>query len=172
MDDEDTKQELPIHVFLCASEYAKLKTSSVPRVEKPGERVAELTSFGWTIMFPGDQQAVYSEFQERLVLHPQGCFEVGLLWKAVHQPLPNNQNESVCRLANSAKKLEKEPNHLDKYDRIIQDQLGQGIVERVNDEPQGEREFYLSHKLVIREAAQSTKMHTSAKASQTRSKAT
>ena len=105
MDDQDTKQELPVHVILGASEYAKLKTSSVPRVGKPGEPIAELTYFGWTIMSPGaetnlssvyltrssstdyeqlccldvlgledkpagDQQAVYSEFQEQLVQHP------------------------------------------------------------------------------------------------------
>ena len=56
------------------------------------------------------------------------------------------------------KKLEKEPNHLDEYDRIIQDQLEQGIVERVTDEPQGEREFYQPHKPVVREAVESTKM--------------
>ena len=49
MDDEDTKQQLPIHVILAAS-YAKLQTSTV---SKPGEPVAELTSFGWTIIFPG-----------------------------------------------------------------------------------------------------------------------
>ena len=53
MDDVDTKQELPIHVILGASEYAKLKTTSVPRVGNPGEPVAELTSFCWTIMSPG-----------------------------------------------------------------------------------------------------------------------
>jgi len=56
------------------------------------------------------------------------------------------------------KKLEKEPGHLDEYDRIVQDQLEQAIVKRVNGEPQGEREFYLPNKLVIREAAESTKM--------------
>ena len=69
------------------------------------------------------------------------------------------------------KKLEKEPGHLDEYDRIVQDQLEQAIAKRVNGEPQGEREFYLPNKLVIREAAESTKMRivfdTSAKASQT-----
>ena len=43
MGDQDTKQELPVHVILGASEYAKLKTSSVPRVGKPGEPIAELT---------------------------------------------------------------------------------------------------------------------------------
>ena len=47
---------------------------------------------------------------------------------------------------------------MDEYDRIIQDQLEQGIVERVSDEPQGEREFCLPHKPVVREAAESTKM--------------
>jgi len=113
-DDGDTKQELPIHVILGASEYAKLKSSTVPRVGKPGEPVAELTSFGWTIMSPGaetnlssvyltrssladyeqlcsldvlgladkpagDQQAVYSEFREQLVCHPEGWYETGLL---------------------------------------------------------------------------------------------
>ena len=56
------------------------------------------------------------------------------------------------------KKLQKEPNHLDEYDRIIQDQLEQGNVERVTDEPHGEREFHLPHKPVAREAAESTKM--------------
>ena len=54
---------------------------------------------------------------------------------------------------------------------IIQDQLEQGIVERVTNEPQGEREFYLPLKPVGREASQSTKMRiifdTSAKAVQT-----
>ena len=193
MDDQDTKQELPVHVILGASEYAKLKTSSVPRVGKPGEPIAELTYFGWTIMSPGaetnlssvyltrssstdyeqlccldvlgledkpagDQQAVYSEFQEQLVQHPEGWYETGLLWKAGHTPLPNNRNGSLRRLENLVKKLEKQPSHLDEYDRIIQDQLEQGIVERVNDEPQGERECYLPHKAVIRETAESTKM--------------
>lgn len=53
MDDVDTKQELPICVILGASEYAKLKTSPVLRVGNPGEPVAELTFFGWTIMSQG-----------------------------------------------------------------------------------------------------------------------
>ena len=28
----------------------------------------------------GDQQAVYSKFQEQLVQHPEGWYETGLLW--------------------------------------------------------------------------------------------
>ena len=34
----------------------------------------------------GDQQAVYSKFQEQLVCHPDGCYETGLLWKAGPAP--------------------------------------------------------------------------------------
>ena len=113
---------------------------------------------------------VYSEFQEQLVRHPEGWYETGLLWKAGHPPLPNNQQGSLVRLSNLVKKLQKVPSHLDEYDKIIQDQLKEGIVERVSDETQGERECYLPHKAVIRETAQSTKMRivfdASAKANQ------
>ena len=193
MDDEDTKLELPIHVILGASEYAKLKTNTLPKVGKPGEPVAELTSFGWTIISPGtetsfsktyltrttpadyeqlcsldvlgledrpagDQQSVYSEFQEQLERHPEGWYETGLLWKTDHPPLANNLNGSLGRLTNLVRKLEKEPVYLERYDHIIQDQLDQRIVERVNGEPVGDREFYIPHKPVIRETTESTKM--------------
>ena len=46
---------------------------------------------------------------------------------------------------------------LQKYDGVIQDQLSQGIVERVHSEPEG-KEFYIPHKAVIRETAESTKI--------------
>lgn len=62
MDDQNTNQELPIHVILGASEYTKLKTSSVPRVAKPGEPIAGLTYFGWTIMSPGFETNLSSRF--------------------------------------------------------------------------------------------------------------
>lgn len=65
MDDEGTKQELPIHVILGASEYARLKTSSVPKIGNPGEPIAELTSFGWTIMSPGAETNLSSMYLTR-----------------------------------------------------------------------------------------------------------
>ena len=65
MGDMDTKQELPIHVILCASEYARLKTSSVLRVGNPSEPVAELTSLGWTIMSPGAETNLSSVYLTR-----------------------------------------------------------------------------------------------------------
>ena len=65
MDDVDAKQGLPIHVILGASEHARLKTSSVPRVWNPLEPVAQLTSFGWTIMSPGAETNLSSMYLAR-----------------------------------------------------------------------------------------------------------
>eukprot|EP00795_Rhopilema_esculentum_P001425 gene1425-15846_t len=55
MDDTDNKAELPIHLIIGASEYAKIKTETKPRLGKPGEPVGELTKFGWTIILPGSE---------------------------------------------------------------------------------------------------------------------
>ena len=53
MDDDDTKAELPVHIILRVSDYAKIKTENKPKIGRHGEPVAELTQFGWTIMSPG-----------------------------------------------------------------------------------------------------------------------
>ena len=55
MDDIDLKGQLLVHIFHGASDYAKLKTHQPPRVGQPGRPVAELTQFGLTIMFPGQE---------------------------------------------------------------------------------------------------------------------
>ena len=56
MDDHGTKDKLPVHIILLgASEFAKLKTEKPPRVGLPGQPVAELTQYGWTIMCPGKE---------------------------------------------------------------------------------------------------------------------
>ena len=65
---------------------------------------------------------------------------------------------TIAPLSNLMKKLQKVPSDLDAYDKIIQTQMKQRNVERVSNETQGERECYVPHKAVIREAIQSTKM--------------
>lgn len=55
MDDVHEKEDLPIHLILGASEYAKIKTKTSPKVGNPGEPVAELTRYGWTIISPGEE---------------------------------------------------------------------------------------------------------------------
>jgi hypothetical protein len=88
----------------------------------------------------GDQSNVYQEFKEQLVRTPDDWYKTGLLWKGNHPPLANNKEGSIKRLESLVRKLDKQPDMLEKYDSIIKDQLSQGIVERVEEEPK-ERNF-------------------------------
>ena len=55
LEDKDTKELLPIHLILGASDYSKVKTRTAPKIGNIGEPIAELTSFGWTIISSGDE---------------------------------------------------------------------------------------------------------------------
>lgn len=46
---------------------------------------------------------------------------------------------------------------LEQYHAVIQDQLASGVVELAESDVNG-REFYIPHKAVVREAAESTKL--------------
>ena len=191
MADVDEKPQLPVHIILSASEYAKIKTATKPRVGQPGEPVAELTRFGWTLMSPGTEDdltktlftkssvedyrklcdmdvlglgnqldgegAVYHDFKDQLTQSPEGWYETGLLWKPNTDGLPNNKAGSLARLGKLVQKLESKPELFQQYCEIIKDQEKQGIIEKVTREPEG-REFYLPHKPVVRESAESTKV--------------
>ena len=61
------------------------------------------------------------------------------------------------RLNALTKRLAKQSGMLERYDSLIQDQLAQCTVERVESEAK-EREFDIPHKPVIRETAESTKL--------------
>ena len=189
--DVDDKEELPIHLILGASEYARIKTPTQPRVGQPGEPVAELTKFGWTILSPGlesnltksmiaktsiedykrlcdldvlglaektgVEDTVYQDFKEQLTQTPDGWYETGLLWKPNTDSLPNNKAGSLARLGKLVQKLERKPELFQQYRDIINDQKDQGTVEKASEDPQG-REFYLPHKPVVKESAESTKV--------------
>ena len=55
MIDGDKKAELPAHIILGASDYAKIRIKMRPKIGHLGEPVAELTQFGWTITSPGKE---------------------------------------------------------------------------------------------------------------------
>ena len=55
MEDQDSKDILPVHLILGASDYAKIKTETAPRVGALGEPIGEKTKVGWTIMSPGKE---------------------------------------------------------------------------------------------------------------------
>ena len=120
------------------------------------EHLRRLDVLGLEDSTPGDQAVVHMEFKEQLRRSEEGWYETGLPWKANHPILPNNKAGSLRRLGSTTRKLEKN-RLLQKYDDVIQDQLAQGVVEKAETEPNG-REFYIPHKAVVRESAESTKL--------------
>ena len=55
-EDPDTCNEIPIHLVLGVSDYAKIKTTAALKVGLPGEQVAKKTLLGWTVMTPGKER--------------------------------------------------------------------------------------------------------------------
>eukprot|EP00794_Sanderia_malayensis_P001137 gene1137-496_t len=53
MDDVDQEPELPVHLILGASEYAKIKTDTKAKAGKSGEPLGEHTRLGWTLISTG-----------------------------------------------------------------------------------------------------------------------
>ena len=47
---------------------------------------------------------------------------------------------------------------IERYDQVIQDQIKAGIVERVTGSATGQRHFYIPHKGVVRDSAETTKL--------------
>ena len=122
------------------------------------ENLCRLDVLGLEDLSENDQDVVHTEFKEQLRRDPDGWYEKGLPWKGNHPPLPSDKRSSIQRLESLMRKL----NHMsntcaEEYDQIIQDQIQENIVESAPEQPNG-REFYIPHKPVIRENADSTKL--------------
>jgi hypothetical protein len=63
---------------------------------------------------------------------------------------------SICRLQSLERRLQRK-DLIEDYNTVIEQQKQQGIVEPANNEATG-KIFYLPHKEVVRESAQSTKL--------------
>ena len=55
MDDLDNKNIMPVNLILGASDYARIKTETAPRIGALNEPVAEKTKLGWTIISSGKE---------------------------------------------------------------------------------------------------------------------
>ena len=84
--------------------------------------------------------------------------QTNLLWKAKSPELPTNKLGSLRRLENLLKRLKKDPELFQQYGQIIRDQLKEGIIEEVSEGESTGKEFYLPHKPVIRQSAESIKL--------------
>ena len=80
-----------------------------------------------------------------------------LIWKGNHPLLKNNKSNSLGIISNLLKNLTHR-NQLERYDNIIQDQIKEGIAEKVDEVceqeiTEGGKVFYWPHRPVIRESA-------------------
>ena len=55
IEDEDTKEKLPVPVVLGSGEFALVKTETKPHIGRDGDPVAEKTKLGWFLMSPGQE---------------------------------------------------------------------------------------------------------------------
>ena len=69
-----------------------------------------------------------------------------------------NEEPSRRRLHNVERKLKRNEELKIEYDNIVREQIEQSIVEKIPEQPTGERVFYMPHKPVVRESAISTKV--------------
>ena len=104
----------------------------------------------------GADSNIVDEFKEQFTTSEQGYYETGLPWKAHHTPLLSNIDGSLQRLHPLLRKL-KRTDMLTQYDAIIREQIDQGIAEKAPTSATGE-EFYLPHRPVVREDAETTKI--------------
>ena len=85
---KDSKDLLPIHLTLRASDYAKIKTRTATKFGKNGEPIAELTTFRWTIMLSGKENGLTS-----LYLKQSSAADYGQLGKLDALGLQDTVNE-------------------------------------------------------------------------------
>ena len=102
-----------------------------------------------------DQSMVHAEFKEQLQRSPEGWYETRLPWRGNHVELPTNKQGSIRCLSSLTRKPQR-INLTDEYDAAIREQLQNNVVEVAPEEIVG-KEFYIPHKAVVRESAETTK---------------
>ena len=81
-----------------------------------------------------------------------------LPWKTNHNPVPSNYDCSLSRLKSQLRKLKNEPEIMEEYNNIIQQQLKDGVIETVNGLEPAKKISYLPHMAVVRKDAETTKV--------------
>ena len=106
-----------------------------------------------------EENTVQDKFTQTIT-RQGGRYQVKLPWKPTHRPLPTNLDLCQKRLQSLLKKLRPQPELLQEYDKVIQEQVGKGIVEIVPEEEhcRDDRVHYLPHHAVIRRDKSTTKL--------------
>lgn len=118
-------------------------------LEKGFHKFRSLESVG---INPQDDSPVYENLKTNITFDGN-MYKVNLPWKEHHPVLLNNYELSLNRFKNLLKRLNKTPDVLIEYDRIIKDQLATGIIEQVDksQDISNTLTHYIPHHPVIKE---------------------
>ena len=103
-----------------------------------------------------DQEDVKREFFEKIQRKNDGRYQIRIPWIEGRYPVNNNQVQSSARLNSLFRRMTTVVRK--EYDKIIEEQLEMGIIEKVPEDLNGKRVFYMPHKPVVRESATTTKV--------------
>ena len=90
--------------------------------------------------------------------YKNGRYSVTLPWKNEKPELPENRTMAVGRLKSLVRRMKDNPDLIKKYDGIIEDQLTQGINEKVTTESKDTIKHYIPHHAVINPTKATTKV--------------
>ena len=110
----------------------------------------QLVRAGVADRIEGDQGSEYQEFQEQLTARENGQYETSLPCKVHHPELPTNYYVAMRRYQTLFNRLDKQPELLETYHSIIEDQPKNGVVQIAPDKPNGSREQFTAHKPGVR----------------------
>ena len=79
-----------------------------------------------------DKESVHESFLKN-VLFKDGRYHVDLPLKERHAFLPDNYDLSLARLNSVVRRLRRDPPMFQEYNRVIEEQLERGIIEKVDD---------------------------------------
>ena len=91
-----------------------------------------------------DELDVYTEFKENIVRKHDGRFEVNISWIPGAKLDGTNEEQGRRRLQNMDMKLKQKEHLKAEYTHIIEEQLEEGIVERIPSKPRG-NEYSICH---------------------------
>ena len=104
-----------------------------------------------------DNNIALSKFKETLK-YENGRYTVTWPWKGVNPDLPENRAFALGRLKSLVRRMKENPDLIQKYDEIIEDQLKQGVVEKVRTESKDTIKHYIPHHAVINPTKATTKV--------------
>ena len=90
-----------------------------------------------------DEGTVHHKFKEQLRKDKKkGWYKTGLIWKDNCSTLTSNKSRSLGKLRKLLRNLQKNKKLFELYGQLIQEQLAEGVIERVTEEENfGQREF-------------------------------